>query len=72
MAKRAKTRKAKRRAVAKGKTRARKRLSITKELVRARPSIDRPSTRAIVISTKALRGMVIDRSAASALLKRGR
>jgi len=72
MAKRAKTRKTKRRAVAKGKTRARRRLSITKELVRARPSVDRRSTRAIVIGTKALRGMVIDRSAAASLLKRGR
>lgn len=63
--------KAKRRAAAKGKSRA-KSLSITKELVRARPSVDRRSTRAIVIGTKAVRGMVIDRSAASSLLKRGR
>ncbi len=64
-------RKAKRKAAAKGKSRAR-RLSITKESVRARPSVDRRTTRAIVIGTKAVRGMVIDRSAAASLLKRGR
>ena len=63
--------KAKRKAASKGRSRARK-LSVRKESVRARATGGTRSTRAIVISTKALRGMVIDRSVASSLLKRGR
>jgi hypothetical protein len=63
--------KAKRKAAAKGRARA-KRLSIRKESVRGRPAPGATSTRAIVISTKAVRGMVIDRSAVSSLVKRGR
>jgi len=47
-------------------------LSVRKESVRARTTGGTRSTRAIVIGTKALRGMVIDRSVASSLLKRGR
>ncbi len=47
-------------------------LSVRKESVRARAAGGTRSTRAIVIGTKALRGMVIDRSVASSLLKRGR
>ena len=63
--------KAKRKAASKGRARARK-LSVRKESIRARATGGTRSTRAIVISTKALRGMVIDRSVASSLLKRGR
>ena len=63
--------KAKRKVAAKGRARARK-LSVRKESVRARATGGTRSTRAIVISTKALRGMVIDRSVAASLLKRGR
>ena len=63
--------KAKRKVAAKGRARARK-LSVRKESVRARATGGTRSTRAIVISTKALRGMVIDRSVASSLLKPGR
>ena len=54
------------------KAKRRRRLSVRKESVRARAIGGTRSTRAIVISTKALRGMVIDRSVASSLLKRGR
>jgi len=63
--------KMKRKAASKGRARARK-LSVRKESVRARATGGTRSTRAIVISTKALRGMVIDRSVASSLLKPGR
>jgi len=63
--------KAKRKAASKGRSRARK-LSVRKESVRARATGGTRSTRAIVIGTKALRGMVIDRSVASSLLKPGR
>ena len=63
--------KAKRKAASKGRARARK-LSVRKESIRARATGGTRSTRAIVISTKALRGMVIDRSVASSLLKPGR
>jgi len=63
--------KAKKRAVAKAKTRAGK-LTVKKESVRDRPSAGTRALRgAIVISSKAMRGMVIDRSAASQL-KRSR
>lgn len=62
--------KAKRKVAAK-KPRARK-LAIKKESVRERSAPETRATRgAIVISTKAMRGMVIDRAAA-ALFKRGR
>jgi len=54
------------------KAKRRRKLSVRKESVRARATGGTRSTRAIVISTKALRGMVIDRSVASSLLKRGR
>jgi len=63
--------KVKRKATSKGRARTRK-LSVRKESVRARATGGTRSTRAIVISTKALRGMVIDRSVASSLLKPGR
>ena len=63
--------KARRRTASKGRARAKK-LSIRKESVRARATGGTRSTRAIVISTKGLRGMVIDRSVASSLLKPGR
>ena len=63
--------KAKKKAAAKGRSRARK-LAIKKESVRDLSSAETRALRgAIVINTKALRGMVIERSAAS-LLKRGR
>lgn len=69
MAKKAK--KVKRKTVAAGRARAKK-LTIRKESVRDRASAEARATRgAIVINTRALRGMVIDRSAAS-LFKRGR
>ena len=57
--------KAKRKPAAKGKARA-KRLTIKKESVRDRTAAETRVPRgAIVINTKALRGMVIERSAAS-------
>jgi len=65
--------KAKKTAAAKVKARARtRRLAVKKEPVRDRPSAETRALRgAIVISSKAMRGMVIERSAAS-LLKRPR
>lgn len=61
--------KAKKKAVAKAKTRAGK-LTVKKESVRDRPSAETRALRgAIVISSKAMRGMVIDRSAASQLTR---
>ena len=67
MAKKAKKKKT---TTAKRKVRA-KRLTVKKESVRDRGSAETRATRgAIVINTKVLRGMVIDRSAAS-LFKRG-
>jgi hypothetical protein len=69
MAKKAK--KVKRKTAVTGRARAKK-LTIRKESVRDRASAETRATRgAIVINTKALRGMVIDRSAAS-LFKRAR
>jgi hypothetical protein len=60
--------KAKKKAAAKGRSRARK-LSIRKESIR--PSAEKRITRgAIVINSRAVRGMVIERSVAS-LFKRG-
>ncbi|HUO62357.1 MAG TPA: hypothetical protein VMT97_01545 [Terriglobales bacterium] len=54
-------------AAAKARTRAGK-LTVKKESVRDRPSAGaRALPRAIVISSKAMRGMVIDRAAASQL-----
>lgn len=68
MAKRAK--KAKKKSTVTGRS-ASKKLSIKKESVRHRTSAEPRIPRgAIVINTKALRGMVIERSAAS-LFKRG-
>jgi hypothetical protein len=62
---------AKRKTAVTGRSRAKK-LTIKKEAVRDRASAEARATRgAIVINTKALRGMVIERSAAS-LFKRGR
>jgi len=62
--------KARKKSGAAGRSRSRK-LSIKKESVRDRASAEPRTPRgAIVINTKALRGMVIDRSAAS-LFKRG-
>jgi len=68
MAKKAK--KARKKSGAAGRSRSKK-LSIKKESVRDRASAEPRTPRgAIVINTKALRGMVIERSAAS-LFKRG-
>jgi len=68
MAKKAK--KARRKSGAAGRARSKK-LSIKKESIRDRASAEPRTPRgAIVINTKALRGMVIERSAAS-LFKRG-
>ena len=68
MAKKAK--KAKKKSTVTGRSTS-KRLSIKKESVRQRASAEPRIPRgAIVINTKALRGMVIERSAAS-LFKRG-
>jgi hypothetical protein len=62
--------KARRKSGAAGRPRSKK-LSVKKESVRDRASGEPRTPRgAIVINTKALRGMVIDRSAAS-LFKRG-
>jgi hypothetical protein len=61
--------KAKKKAAAKG-TRGARKLTVKKESVRDRPSAATRAPRgAIVINSKAMRGMVIDRSVAS-LFKR--
>jgi hypothetical protein len=72
MAKKAKkAKRAKRKSAVIGRSTSKK-LSIKKESVRDRASAEPRTPRgAIVINTKALRGMVIERSAAS-LFKRGR
>lgn len=63
--------KAKKKATGKGKARGKK-LAVRKESVRDRPSAETRALRgAIVINSKAMRGMVIDRSVAS-LLRRAR